>query len=414
MRVGTLFGLLFVVGFAIPAHAGDCPGHPDAIGTSRALVVDPTEHVRLGTMQYRETLPLEDHEVVLTFDDGPLPPYTKRILEVLAAQCVKANYFLIGRMAQAYPEVVREIHAAGHTIGTHSQTHPYTFPRMTLAKAQQEVDQGIASVAAALGDPAEIAPFFRIPGLSRSEVIESYLASRSIMTWSADFPADDWRHISASEVIHRAITRLEAKGKGILLLHDIQPATVVALPGLLRELKRRGFRIVQVVPASATAPKTPTTPEQWVMNGARDAKGDTTSDTKSTAPPVDITTVDSVPPVLPPPRPKEIGVAEPLGPQFILTPPATRAPARPKRGQIALPPIAPSPHDLGPPTAVIDGGLPAPGASKIGHQLDIAPALAPAMPAGAASNASRGDVTGSTKPKTRRVTTANMPKSKIR
>jgi hypothetical protein len=147
-----------------------------------------------------------------------------------------------------------------------------------------------------------------------------------------------------------------------------------------------------------------------VLNGARDAK----DDTKSAAPPVDVTAVDSAAPPLPPRRPKEIGVAEPLGPQFTPAHPATPAPARPKRGQIALPPVAPSPHDLGPPTAVIDGGPWSPGASKIGHQLDIAPAVAPAPPAGAASNAARGDITGSIKPRPRRVTTANMPKSKIR
>src|SRR5262249_48574410 len=176
MRFGVLLCLLVTVCPASAAAAApECPGNPNAIGTSRTLVVDPTEHTRLGTMQYQETLPLEDHEVVLTFDDGPLPPYTKRVLEILASQCAKATYFLIGRMAQAYPEMVREIHAAGHTIGTHSQTHPYSFPHMTLARAQQEVDQGIASVAAALGDRSEIAPFFRIPGLSRGQVIESYL-----------------------------------------------------------------------------------------------------------------------------------------------------------------------------------------------------------------------------------------------
>ena len=54
-------------------------------------------------MQYRQTLPLKDHEVVITFDDGPMPPYTNVILEILASQCVKANYFLVGRMANAYP-----------------------------------------------------------------------------------------------------------------------------------------------------------------------------------------------------------------------------------------------------------------------------------------------------------------------
>ena len=272
MRRGILICLLSTICLGAPvASAADCPGHPDAIGTSRVLVVDPTEHPRIGTIQYGETLPLEDHEVVLTFDDGPLPPYTNRVLETLAAQCAKATYFLIGQMAQAHPEVVREIHAAGHTIGTHSQNHPLRFEHMSVEKVESEVDQGIASVTAALGDPAEVAPFFRIPGLLRAATVENFLASRSLMTWSADFDADDWRHISAGEVMHRALTRLDAKGKGVLLLHDMQPATVLALPTLLRELKRRGYRIVQVVPATATLPKTPTSPEQWLMKAPRSA-----------------------------------------------------------------------------------------------------------------------------------------------
>lgn len=287
MRVGPLICLLAMLGLGAPASAADCPGHPDALGTSRVLVVDPTEHARIGGMQYHETLPLEDHEVVLTFDDGPLPPYTKRVLETLAAQCVKATYFLIGRMAQEHPELVREIHAAGHTIGTHSQNHPLRFERMPLAKVQSEVDEGIASVSAALGDPSEVAPFFRIPGLLRAETVENYLASRSLMTWSADFPADDWRHISASEVLHRALTRIEAQGKGVLLLHDMQPATVLALPKLLHELKRRGYRIVQVVPASASLAKTPTTAEQWAIDKTRRAAAHVepaATDARSTAP----------------------------------------------------------------------------------------------------------------------------------
>lgn len=275
MRLGVLICLLSTICLGAPvASAADCPGHPDAIGTSRVLVVDPAEHARIGTMQYGETLPLEDHEVVLTFDDGPLPPYSNRVLETLAAQCVKATYFLIGQMAHEHPELVREIHAAGHTIGTHSQNHPLRFERMPLEKVQSEVDQGIASVSAALGDPSEVAPFFRIPGLLRAETVENYLASRSLMTWSADFPADDWRHISAGEVLHRALTRLEAHGKGVLLLHDIQPATALMLPELLRELKQRGYRIVQVVPATATLAKTPTTPEQWLMKTPRSAAAD--------------------------------------------------------------------------------------------------------------------------------------------
>jgi hypothetical protein len=139
---------------------------------------------------------------------------------------------------------------------------------MAPAKAHQEMDEGIASVTDALGNPAELAPFFRIPGLIRADVVEKYMAERGIMIWSADFPADDWKHLSASEVMKRALTRLEQHGKGVLLLHDIQPATAMMLPNLLRELKRRGYHIVHVVPASATQPTTPTTPEQWLMRDA--------------------------------------------------------------------------------------------------------------------------------------------------
>src|ERR1700676_1839153 len=122
---GATLGLgLLVCITAQTASAADCPGHPDAIGTSRILVVDPREHPRIGTMQYPETLPLADHEVVLTFDDGPLPRYSNQILEILAAQCVKATFFTIGRMASASPEGVRKLAAAGHSIGTHTQNHP--------------------------------------------------------------------------------------------------------------------------------------------------------------------------------------------------------------------------------------------------------------------------------------------------
>jgi hypothetical protein len=89
------------------------------------------------------------------------------------------------------------------------------------------------------------------------------------MVWSADVPADDWMHISDREITRRALMRLEHKGKGVLLLHDIHPATVLALPALLKELKARGFHIVHVVPASADHPKTETTAEAWLVPNRR-------------------------------------------------------------------------------------------------------------------------------------------------
>ena len=270
-RTAVAFGLL--AGFAAQAaSAADCPGHPNALGTSRTLVVDPREHPRIGTMQYPETLPLADHEVVLTFDDGPLPRNSNKILDILAAECVKATFFTIGNMARFSPEGVRKLLAADHTIGTHTQTHPLSMNHMPTERAKQEIDDGTASIKAALGDDADaVAPFFRIPGLLRADNVEEYLAEQGIQIWSADFLADDWRHISSSRVHDLAISRLEAKGKGILLLHDIQARTVAALPRILETLKARGYRIVHVVPASAERPATPTEPQEWLLHPSPDA-----------------------------------------------------------------------------------------------------------------------------------------------
>jgi peptidoglycan-N-acetylglucosamine deacetylase len=247
------------------ARADECPGHPGALGVSRTIVLDPIAHPRLGTLQYEESLPLNDHEVVLTFDDGPLPPYTNRVLDTLAAECVKATFFLVGRMAQGYPQLVRREFDEGHTIAGHSQNHPFSFARMSVDAAAQEIEHGFDSVRAILGDPADVSPFFRIPGLLRQEPVEDYLASRGYATWSLDFLADDWTHISAREITRRALQRIEARGRGILLLHDIQPATAAALPVILAELKKRGYKIVRVVPATPDRPATVARAEDWVQ-----------------------------------------------------------------------------------------------------------------------------------------------------
>lgn len=259
-------GLLAGMGFVPADAATDCPGNPNALGTSRTLVVDPMEHPRIGTMQYRETLPLKDHEVVLTFDDGPLPPHSTQVLQILASECVKATFFIIGRMAHQFPEGVRRVRAAGHTVATHSENHPLHFEKMPPERIRQEIDDGIKHTAEALGDPSAVAPFFRVPGLRRGQVMEDYLVSKGIQSWSADFPADDWLPISSDQVYSRAISRIEAKGRGILLLHDIQARTVAALPRILQTLKARGYRIVHVVPATPDRPKTPTEPREWYIH----------------------------------------------------------------------------------------------------------------------------------------------------
>src|SRR3984885_5879773 len=134
--------------FSATARAEDCPGHPDAMGTSRVLVIEPGEFSQIGIMQYHQSLPLADKEVVLTFDDGPVPRYSNAVLDTLAAQCVKATYFLVGAMARSYPATVRRIYEEGHTIGTHTEDHPARMQKLPTEKIRQEIDQGIADVGA--------------------------------------------------------------------------------------------------------------------------------------------------------------------------------------------------------------------------------------------------------------------------
>lgn len=251
------------------ASAAECNGKSDALGVDRVIAVDPSEHPRIGTMQYEETLPLSDHEVVLTFDDGPSPRYTDRILEALATECVKATFFMVGEMAKLFPAEAKKVEVEGHTVGTHSFHHPFTFNRMKQNEAGQEIDAGIDAVGAALGSSTELAPFFRVPGFLTSKSTEAAIASRGLMTWSADVPSDDWRGIGSAEIVRRTMSRLEAKGRGILLFHDIHEHTVEALPEILKELKLKGYKVAQIVPANATVAKTVTTPEQWRLPPAQ-------------------------------------------------------------------------------------------------------------------------------------------------
>src|SRR5262244_3656186 len=178
MRFIVALSVCIVGGGCVSASAETCPDNPDALGTSRVLTINPGEFTLLGTIQYKQTLPLKDHEVVITFDDGPLPPYTDIILDTLASQCVKATYFLVGQMAHAYPSVVRRIYNEGHTIGTHSQDHPHAFERLSMRRVESEVVGGINSVTAALGDANALSPFFRVPGLGRTNAIERFLEGR--------------------------------------------------------------------------------------------------------------------------------------------------------------------------------------------------------------------------------------------
>ncbi len=249
MRIFTYifyFGVLILAGVTDAAAA--CSGN--ALGVSRTIQVNTLGGLRVGLIQYSQTLNLRDKEVVLTFDDGPIGRNTQRVLDTLAAECTKATFFVVGSMARANPEQLRAIYRAGHTVAAHSNGHPMNMNRMSLARAQAEVNNGFAAINDVLGTTGSAAPFFRYPGFSHSTRMNNWLATRNIGIFSADVVGDDWRGISPDEVLRRTMRRLNERGRGIILLHDIQNRTAAMLPALLRQLKDNGYRIVHIVPQS--------------------------------------------------------------------------------------------------------------------------------------------------------------------
>ena len=173
------------------------------------------------------------------------------------------------------------------------------------------------------------------PACCGRNLVEQYLAAHGVMTWSVDVVADDWTHINAGEIARRAVSRLEARGKGVLLLHDIHAATAAALPVILQELKARGFKIVHVVPAAPDRPKTATTPEQWAAHAAPG---------HGLWPRVVVTDMATSAPALTVPSPASFGVADPPDPAVAvsLAPGFDHAPPRP--GEVSPPPVAPWPR----------------------------------------------------------------------
>jgi peptidoglycan/xylan/chitin deacetylase (PgdA/CDA1 family) len=256
-RTPDLTVIRFLLAFACiaapaVAWAEPCPGNPDALGTARMLAVSATTTPRVGRRQFPATLPLAPNEVVLTFDDGPWPGPTARVLDALKRECVRATFFLLGRNAAAAPALAKRELAEGHTIAHHSFAHPL-LGRMSLAAADAEIDRGIAAVERAVyGDVAAKprTPFFRFPGFAASPALLERMQARGIVVFGADLWASDWNPMRPAQELRLTLARLDAAHGGIVLFHDTKSQTAAMLPAFLRALKAKGYKVVHVVPAT--------------------------------------------------------------------------------------------------------------------------------------------------------------------
>jgi peptidoglycan/xylan/chitin deacetylase (PgdA/CDA1 family) len=243
--------LVALIASTAAAQAADCPRN-GTLGTSRILEVDAATMPRVGLKSFPQTLPLRDHEVVLTFDDGPWAPTTPRVLAALARECVRATFFLIGKPASEHPELVRRIAAEGHTVGHHTWLHR-SLMRIPPEETPEEIDRGISAVEMALHGAATstpTTPFFRFPGFESTPAALDLLQSRGIVVFGTDLWASDWNRMTPRQELKLLVDRLNIDRKGIILLHDPKAHTAAMLPAFLRYLSDHQYHVVHLVPAA--------------------------------------------------------------------------------------------------------------------------------------------------------------------
>ena len=227
--------------------------NPNALGVARVVQIDTTGGPGFGFEHFKAYDFLRDHEVVLTFDDGPWPGNTPRVLKALADQCTKALFFPIGKHAGWHPEIMKEVAAAGHTIGSHTWSHK-DLSQLTPDEAKDEYEKGLAAVSIALGNKP-VDPFFRFPTLRNPPEMMKYLGERNVAIFSAHFDSFDFKMRHPEQVVKSVMSKLAKHGKGIILMHDFQHATSEALPEILKKMKEGGYKVVQIVGKTPIEPK---------------------------------------------------------------------------------------------------------------------------------------------------------------
>lgn len=233
---------------AVVSNAGSAVAAPcantEALGVARTVEIDTTGGPGFGFEHYKANDFLQQKEVVLTFDDGPQKFSTEAVLAALAEQCTKATFFSIGKMALGYPEIIREVAKAGHTIGTHTWSHLAIRKLKTFEEGRDEIERGVSAVRRAVGGP--IAPFFRYPTLVDTPESLAHLGKRNMAMFSTDIDSFDFKIQPPEGIVKTVMSKLEKQGKGIILMHDIHKTTAKALPLLLAALKSKGYKVVHL------------------------------------------------------------------------------------------------------------------------------------------------------------------------
>jgi peptidoglycan/xylan/chitin deacetylase (PgdA/CDA1 family) len=231
---------------AVPVQQKQACANPNALGVSRVVEIDTTGGPGFGFETFKQFDFLTDKEVVLTFDDSPWPVNTPAVLKALADECTKGLFFSVGKHAMWHPEILRQVLAQGHTVGTHTWSHlNLNSKKMTEQQAKDEIEKGFSAVKLALG--TNPAPFFRFPQLQHNPAMVTYLGTRNVAMWSTDLDSFDFRKGATPEkIVETVMTKLDKLGKGIVLMHDFQKHTGEALPTLLARLKAGGYKIVQI------------------------------------------------------------------------------------------------------------------------------------------------------------------------
>jgi peptidoglycan/xylan/chitin deacetylase (PgdA/CDA1 family) len=228
-----------------PAPTKRACANPNALGIGRVVEIDTTGGPGFGFEHFKQLDFLSDKEVVLTFDDGPWPVNTPAVLKALADECTTGIFFAVGKHATYHPDILRQVAAAGHTVGSHTWSHANLNKKgMTEQQARDEIEKGFSAVRLALG--AAPAPFFRFPQLQHPPAMVTYLGTRDIAMFSCDLDSFDFKASTPDKIVETVMTKVNKLGKGIILMHDFQKHTAQALPALLSRLKAGGFKVVQM------------------------------------------------------------------------------------------------------------------------------------------------------------------------